>query len=81
MTLKKPVGEGGLLKSQIEEAVHNAMGKNPSVKVVVDSMRKIDVLKSEATVFVKEQKPDGTSRKIPASELAAGLQQQVCNLT
>jgi len=76
LTLKKPVGEGGLQKAQIVEAVHNALSKNPNVTVVVDSMRKIDVLKSEVTIYVKEQKSDGTSRKIPASELASGLQQQ-----
>ena len=80
LTLKKPVGEGGLQKAQIVEAVHNALSKNPNVTVVVDSMRKIDVLKSEVTIYVKEQKSDGTSRKLPASELASGLQQQVRKL-
>ena len=76
--VKRSIGENGLKKGAVVDSLHQVFGKNPNVSVSVTGMKKIDEGKSEITILVKEQKADGTSRKVPASELATGLNQQVC---
>ena len=77
LTLKKKLGPGGVEKSTVSDAIHNAMGKNPAISVQVEGLRAIESEKTEATVFVKVQNNDGTSRVLGASELSNGLNQQV----
>jgi len=76
LVVKKNIGDNGLKKGAVVDSLHQVFGKNPNVTVSVTGMKKIDEGKSEITIFVKEQKADGTSRKVPASELATGLNQQ-----
>jgi hypothetical protein len=64
-------------KNGVTDAIHAVFNKNPNIKIIVDGIRDLDGQKTEITVYVKEQKADGSSRKLLASELAAGLNQQV----
>ena len=66
-----------LEKTAIETAVKTALGNNASVGVVVESVRKTSETHSEVTLYIKESKPDGTSKRIYSSVLAQGLNQQV----
>lgn len=75
MILKRPENEG--LKSQVIDILHQIFNKNPNITVVVEGIRAVTAEKTEITIYVKEQKPDGTTRKLSATELSGGLNQQV----
>ena len=72
LTLKKKLDPGGVEKSQLLDSIHAAMGKNPAISVHVEGLRAIETEKTEATIFVKLQTNDGTSRILAASQLSIG---------
>lgn len=80
LTLKRKLGPGGVENSQVSDAIHASMGKNPAISVNVEGLRAIDSEKTEATIFVKQMNNDGTSRVLGASELSNGLNNQVITL-
>ncbi|CBY08098.1 unnamed protein product [Oikopleura dioica] len=76
LTLKRKLGPGGVENSQVSDAIHASMGKNPAISVNVEGLRAIESEKTEATIFVKQMNNDGTSRVLGASELSNGLNNQ-----
>ena len=66
-------------KAQAEQAVKQALGNNNAITVVVEQCRKMgDGAKTEVTLYVKEARPDGTTKRIGANLLYNGLKGQVC---
>merc|ERR1711935_391597 len=64
-------------KAQAEQAVKQALGNNNAITVVVEQCRKMgDGAKTEVTLYVKEAKPDGTTKRIGANLLYNGLKGQ-----
>ena len=66
-------------KAQVEQAIKQTMGNNPAVTVVVEQCRKMspDGAKTEVTLYVKEAKPDGSTKRVGANVLYNGLKGQV----
>jgi len=63
-------------KATAETAIKTALGNNPQVTVVVEQVRKTTENKTEITMYIKEAKPDGTSKRVSANLLHNGLTQQ-----
>merc|ERR1711935_327068 len=64
-------------KAQAEQAVKQALGNNNAITVVVEQCRKMgDGAKTEVTLYVKEARPDGTTKRIGANLLYNGLKGQ-----
>jgi len=69
---KKP----DLDKTTATTAIQTALGNNAQMKLEVENVRKLNANQSEVTMYVKEVKPDGSSKRVLSSILCQGLNQQ-----
>ena len=72
---KKP----DLDKTTATTAIQTALGNNAQMKLEVENVRKLNANQSEVTMYVKEVKADGSSKRVLSSILCQGLNQQVCD--
>ena len=70
---KKP----DLDKTTATTAIQTALGNNAQMKLEVENVRKLNANQSEVTMYVKEVKPDGSSKRVVSAILCQGLNQQV----
>ena len=67
-------------KATATTAIQTALGNNAQMKLEVENVRKLNANQSEVTMYVKEVKPDGSSKRVLSSILCQGLNQQVKSL-
>lgn len=72
------VGEADVRDRQhhVVAALTNALGNKPNLTVVVDGVRALGETKTQVLCYVNEKGMTNSTRRIPASELAAYLLQQ-----
>ena len=66
-----------LNKDTALKGIQTALGNNDAVKIEIEGVRKMSDTHSEICLFVKELKPDGTTKRIFSSLLSQGLNDQV----
>ena len=67
-------------KTTATTVIQTALGNNAQMKLEVENVRKLNANQSEVTMYVKEVKPDGSSKRVLSSILCQGLNQQVKSL-
>eukprot|EP00794_Sanderia_malayensis_P007093 gene7093-7895_t len=62
-------------QQQLVESLHKVLGSKPTLVVCVDGVKELPDEKTEVIFYVVERAMNGTSRRIPATELHAFLSQ------